>query len=121
MPRSEMPEIPREILQDTLIEEMEENDRLRARIAALSAAAITSANMLKAENAELKRRLQALELFLAAIHMTDLNAPEETDDITDGFENYWPRYCNNCGALNEIYRPGDCRCSKECYLDREGK
>jgi len=38
MPRSEMPEIPREILQDTLIDVMRENDRLRARIAELEAA-----------------------------------------------------------------------------------
>ena len=45
--------IPREMLQDTLIDVMCENDRLRA------------------ENSELKRQLQEAKEFLAAIHMTE--------------------------------------------------
>lgn len=77
---------------------------------------------LKAENTELKCRLQAMEVFLAAIHMTDPNnpnTPDDIDDITDGFGGTWPRYCKNCGAQNEIIRPGDCRCSRRCYESRQ--
>lgn len=41
--------------------------------------------------------------------------------IDDGFGNYWPDKCPDCGADMHVIRPGDCRCSAECYLDKEKK
>jgi len=43
--------------------------------------------------------------------------PKPGDDnfITDGFGSYWPSKCPNCGAPMQVVRPGDCRCSAECY------
>ena len=35
--------------------------------------------------------------------------------ITDGFGSYWPSKCPDCGAPMQVVRPGDCRCSAECY------
>lgn len=36
--------------------------------------------------------------------------------ITDDCGNYWPDTCPDCGAPMQIIRPGDCRCSAECYI-----
>jgi len=38
--------------------------------------------------------------------------------LTDGFGNYWDKYCPKCGAEMVVVRPGDARCSKECYRKR---
>ena len=92
--------IPREMLQDTLIDVMCENDRLRA------------------ENSELKRQLQEAKEFLAAIHMLEI---DDATQITDGFGNVYPKYCEGCNAPNEIVRPGDCRCSRRCYVTSDGR
>jgi len=73
---------------------------------------------LEAENAELKRQLQEAEVFLAAIHMTEI---DDATQITDGFGNVYPKFCEGCGAPNEIVRPGDCRCSRRCYVTRGEK
>ena len=43
----------------------------------------------------------------------------KADTITDGFGNYWPAKCAKCGAPMQVLRPGDARCSDECYL-KEG-
>lgn len=39
--------------------------------------------------------------------------------ITDGYGCYWPDKCLTCGAPMQVIRPGDCRCSAECYNKRE--
>jgi hypothetical protein len=36
-------------------------------------------------------------------------------DITDEYS-YWPAKCSKCGAPMQVLRPGDARCSDECYL-----
>lgn len=59
---------------------------------------------LESENAELKRLLSEAGITIV---------PEGC--ITDGFGNVYPKFCEGCGAPNVIVRPGDCRCSKECY------
>ncbi|MEP0825824.1 MAG: hypothetical protein HRF40_10080 [Nitrososphaera sp.] len=48
---------------------------------------------------------------------------EEMDEcITDGFGGWWEKTCRKCGADMVIVRPGDARCSVECYLrDEERK
>lgn len=37
--------------------------------------------------------------------------------IDDGFGNYYPKYCLNCGAELEIVRPGKVQCSESCHLE----
>jgi hypothetical protein len=44
---------------------------------------------------------------------------EDNCFITDGFGAYWLRWCEDCGAEMHIMRPGDARCSNECYRDDE--
>jgi hypothetical protein len=39
--------------------------------------------------------------------------------IHDGFGACWPRWCEDCGAEMHVMRPGDARCSNECYRDDE--
>ncbi len=39
--------------------------------------------------------------------------------IDDGFGNYYPATCPDCGAPMQIVRPGDSRCSKECYMEAQ--
>lgn len=39
--------------------------------------------------------------------------------ITDGFGCYWKKDCPDCGAPMQVIRPGDCRCSAECYSKGE--
>lgn len=39
--------------------------------------------------------------------------------ITDGFGRYWPAYCPECGAAMAVVRPGDARCSAECWLQEK--
>jgi hypothetical protein len=38
--------------------------------------------------------------------------------ITDGFGQFYPKYCEGCGAENQIVRPGDCRCGAGCYITK---
>jgi len=39
--------------------------------------------------------------------------------VSDGFGSTWPATCPRCGAPMQVVRPGDCRCSAECYRDKE--
>ena len=36
-------------------------------------------------------------------------------EIEDGFENVWSAVCPNCGGDMRVMRPGDARCSRECW------
>ena len=38
--------------------------------------------------------------------------------VTDEYS-YWPAKCAKCGAPMQVVRPGDARCSDECYLRKE--
>lgn len=67
---------------------------------------------LRAEIAELKRLLSEAGIVIGG---------EGTITITDDFGNVYPKYCEGCGAPNEIVRPGDCRCSRRCYETRDEK
>ena len=44
-----------------------------------------------------------------------------TELITDDCGNYWDKYCIDCGAEMMVMRPGDARCSAECYRDKENQ
>ena len=44
-----------------------------------------------------------------------LGKPTVPEYIDDGFGNSWNAECQNCGAPMQIIRPGDARCSDECY------
>jgi hypothetical protein len=39
--------------------------------------------------------------------------------IEDGFGGRWSATCPRCGAPMQVVRPGDCRCSAECYIGEE--
>jgi hypothetical protein len=43
-------------------------------------------------------------------HLSELQASE----ITDGYGNWFPARCPDCGAPYELIRPGKARCSREC-------
>ena len=43
----------------------------------------------------------------------------EYDYIDDGFGNRWSAKCPRCGAPMQVIRPGDCRCSAECYITED--
>ena len=53
------------------------------------------------------------------LHAVDKS--KERTFITDGFGNYWDKYCPDCGAEMMVMRPGEARCSEECDLDRENQ
>lgn len=91
--------------------------------------AISEIAKLKAENVRLKTALDTLGLALVNHNhqwtdkertlyeqVTRPAAPEKY--VTDGFDNFWPKQCLRCGAPMQIVRPGDCRCSAECYLGK---
>lgn len=42
--------------------------------------------------------------------MTDIDRAT----ITDGFGNYYPKFCQICGYPNEIVRPGKIQCPEGC-------
>lgn len=41
--------------------------------------------------------------------------------ITDGFGNWWPKWCPDCGAPMLVVRPGEARCSSECWIHQSHK
>ena len=87
----------------------QQNIEHRARIAALE-------QQLAALQAEWKKAVP----FLATHGWGGLKFGEFTEDfITDGFGNYWPRTCHHCGAPMQVVRPGDARCSDECYIRKD--
>jgi hypothetical protein len=58
----------------------------------------------------LKTRLAEMEASRKALKLDEW--------ITDGFGQFYQKYCEGCGAENQIVRPGDCRCSQECFRDK---
>ena len=40
------------------------------------------------------------------------------DWLDDGFGNLFAAKCQTCGAPMEIVRPGEARCSAECWMER---
>lgn len=43
----------------------------------------------------------------------------DAEYILDGFGGRWPVDCPACGAPMQVIRPGDARCSAECYIKSE--
>ena len=64
----------------------------------------------------LEERLQAAwnerDALRAELNAIRMNSPET---IEDGFGNSWPKYCEYCGGMMIIERPGKARCSENCW------
>ena len=57
--------------------------------------------------------------WLIGLYDKRIDVEKKRYHITDGFGNWWPANCPKCGAPMQILRPGDARCTAECYLKEE--
>jgi hypothetical protein len=71
---------------------------------------------LRAEVARLEQKLaEAASLMSANGWEWPHDLTPTSNLLTDGFGNYWSQNCPDCGAPMQVVRPGDARCSAECY------
>ena len=80
---------------------------------------------LETENARLTAEVERLERELEArvgvvCNMSANSEPSAHNGmLTDGFGNWFRDTCPDCGAEMQVVRPGDIRCSEECYVKKE--
>lgn len=70
---------------------------------------------LKAENVHWQEAIGRDSELIEELHLK----LESSDMLTDGFGNYYKATCSKCGAPMQVVRPGDIRCSEECYIKDE--